>query len=141
MYNIHEVIVKVFPLYNTDPISQYQNTMTSKELIQLTMLNDFFISRPIIDVPVDAGDDEVVVTVPAKTVGTDVRAGLWTGIAMDIDVTIVTRVGMVVVLIADTITGFVPGIDVDVLAGVDAKTDLKFIDTRVSLEDSLGFCC
>ena len=59
---------------------------------------------------------------------------------MDV-VTIVTRVGMVVVLIADTTTGFVPGIGVGVLAGVDAKTDLEFIDTRVSLEDSLGFCC
>ena len=126
----------------------------------------------MIDVPVDAGDDGVVVTtVSAKTVRTDVRsdlviavlawvvinglggamlgvgvdmladldivavvaavialegfvavscvgdvrAGVWTGTAIEIDVvTIVTRVGMVVVLIADTITDFVPGIDVDV---------------------------
>ena len=171
--------------------------MISKELMQSTLSNDFFVSRSIIDVPVDAGDDGVVVTVSDKTVGTDVRSdlviavlawvvinglvgamigvgvgmladldivavvaatialevsvtvscvgdvrvGVWTGTAIDSDVTTVTRVGMVVVLIADTITGFVSGIDVDVLAGVDATADLGFIDTRVSLEDSLDFCC
>ena len=53
---------------------------------------------------------------------------------------------MVVVLIAGVIIGFVPGIDVDVLAAVDAKMvaaamiDLECIDMRVSLEDSLRCC-
>ena len=179
--------------------------MTSKELIQSTMLNNIFISRLTFDVPVDAGDDGVVifmsvnvfivdtrsdvaivglagdsiallagevidgllggmigvgvgmltefgiVVVVAATIALnvfvtvscvgDVRVGVWTGTAIDSDVTTVTRVGMVVVLIADTITGFVSGIDVDVLAGVDATADLGFIDTRVSLEESLDFCC
>ena len=50
--------------------------MISKELMQSTLSNDFFVSRSIIDVPVDAGDDGVVVTVSDKTVGTDVRSDL-----------------------------------------------------------------
>ena len=56
---------------------------------------------------------------------------------INIDVTIVTRVEMVVALLADTIIGFVTGIGVDVLAAVDANmvaaamTGLEFIDTRV----------
>ena len=65
---------------------------------------------------------------------------------INFDVTIVTRVDMVVVLITGTIIDFFPGISVDVLAGVDANmvaaamTDLEFFDTRVSLEDALRCC-
>ena len=70
----------------------------------------------------------------------DVRAVVWTGTLINIDVTIPTRVDLVAALIADTITGFVPGIGVDVLAGLDAKTDLAFPDARASLEGSLRCC-
>ena len=62
----------------------------------------------------------------------DVRAGVWTGTAVNIDVTIFTRI--------DTIIGFVTDIGVEVLAGVGAKTDLEFLDMRGSLEDALRFC-
>ena len=60
---------------------------------------------------------------------------------INIDVTIITRVDMVAVLIADTLIGFVTGIGVGTLAGVDANTALEFIVIRVSLEDALRFCC
>ena len=80
----------------------------------------------------------------------DVRAGVWTGTVVGIDVTIVTRVGVMVVgvfidLFTDITIGFVTRIGVDVFAGVDtnmvaAATDPGFIDTRVSLEDALRCC-
>ena len=60
---------------------------------------------------------------------------------INIDVTIITRADTLAVLIADTLFGFVTGIGVDVLAGVDASTALEFIVMRVSLEDALRFCC
>ena len=40
--------------------------MTSSKLIQSTTFNNFFSSRPVIDVPVDGDNDEVVVTMSAK---------------------------------------------------------------------------
>ena len=160
------------------------------------MFNGFLSSLPVIDVPVDEGNNGVVVTASVKAlrigarsnwvivglaggcmvlltrlvmdglvcevigVGVDilaelrivlevfvavscvgdVRAGGWTRTSITIDVTVPTRVGMVVVLIADTIIGFVAAIGVDVLADVDTKTDLELLDTRASLEDSLRFC-
>ena len=68
-----------------------------------------------------------------------------------IDVTIATRVGAMVRVLIDllmnTIIFFVTGVRVDVSAGVNANTsaavmtDFEFIDMRVSLEDSLRFCC
>ena len=82
------------------------------------MFNDFFISRPVIDVPVDAVDDAVGVTVSAKALRIDTRVGL-----------------VIVVFAAIVIGGLVNGM---VGVGVDMFTELGFIDT---LEDSLGFCC
>ena len=76
----------------------------------------------------------------------DVRAGVWTGTVIDSDVTVVTRVGMVVGvlmdLLTDTIIGFVPGIGVDMLANMVAAvpTNPEFIVMWVSLEDSLRCC-
>ena len=68
-----------------------------------------------------------------------------------IDVIIITRVGamvgVLIDLLTDTIIFFATGVRVGMLAGVDANmlaavmTDLEFIDMRVSLEDSLRFCC
>ena len=80
----------------------------------------------------------------------DVRAGVWPATVIDSDVTIVTRVGAVVILLIDllagTIIGFVSRIVVEVLAGVDANmvaaatmADPSFIVTGFSLEDSLRF--
>ena len=59
---------------------------------------------------------------------------------INIDVTSV-RVDMVAVLIAGTLIGFVNGIGVDLLAGLDANTALEFIVMWVSLEVALRFCC
>ena len=172
--------------------------MLYKKLIKSAMFKEFLCSRPVIDVPVDEGDDAAVVTESAKTLRTgarsglvvvafaavvirglvmltelgivvvfvaaialevfvtvpcvgDVRAGVWTGTAIDSDVTITTRVGVMVRVLIDLLTdkiiGFVTGIGVDVLAGVDtnmvaaAMVDLEFIIMRVSLEDALRFCC
>ena len=80
----------------------------------------------------------------------DVWTCVSTGTAVDIDVTIVTRVGAVVGvlidLLVDTMIVFVSRIGVDVLADVDtnmvaaAMTELEVIEARVSLEDSLFFC-
>ena len=93
------------------------------------MFNDFFISRPVIDVPVDAGDDAVGVTVSAKALRIDTRVGLIIfGLAG----------GVIVVFAAIVIGGLVNGM---IGVGVDMLTELGFIDTLVTLEDSLGFCC
>ena len=161
------------------------------------MFSDFCSSRPVIAVPVDAGDDGVVVTRSIKTlrigvrsglvilglarvvipvlvgemigvimlaefdivvavvevivsevfvavscVG-DVRAGVWTGEVIGIDVAVVTRVdmeGVLIDLLTGTVIDFVTESGVDVLTGVDANmvaavmTDLEFIPKRVSLE-------
>jgi len=94
------------------------------------MLNDCLCSRPVIDVPVDAGDDEVVATVSAKTLRTGARSD---------SVMLVGLAGGLIVIFTD--------VGVDVLVGVNANmlvatiTDMEFIGTRVSLEDSLSFCC
>ena len=83
----------------------------------------------------------------------DVWAGVWTGtvLMLGIDVTIVTRVGVVVGvsvdLLEDTMIVFVADIGVDVLAGVNANmltaamADIDFIDMRGPLDDSLFFGC
>ena len=103
--------------------------MISNKLIQSMVFNDCLSSRPVIDVPVDAGDDEVGVTVSAKTFRIDTRVGLVIfGLAG----------GVIVVFAAIVIGGLVNGM---IGVGVDMLTELGFIDTRVTLEDSLGFCC
>jgi len=96
------------------------------------------------DVPVDAGDDGVVVAVLCVV-------GVRASTVINIDVTIVKRVGamtwVLIDLLADTMIDFVTNIDVGALAGVDASmvaaamADPDFIVTRVSLEDPLRFCC
>ena len=73
----------------------------------------------------------------------DVRAGVWTGEVIGIDVAVVTRVdmeGVLIDLLTGTVIDFVTESGVDVLTGVDANmvaavmTDLEFIPKRVSLE-------
>ena len=93
------------------------------------MLNDFFSSRPVIGVPVDAGDDAVGVTVSAKPLIIVTRVGL---------VILGLAGGVIVLFAAIVIGGLVNGM---IGVGVDILTELGFIDTRVTLEDSLGFCC
>ena len=66
--------------------------MISKKLMQSMTFNDFLSDRVFMDVPVDTGDDEVVVTVLCVV---DVRAGVWTSRVINIDVTIVTRVSVI----------------------------------------------
>ena len=74
------------------------------------MFNDFLCSRPVIDVPVDAGDDEVVVIMSAKALRIDARVGLLVvGLA----------VGFVVLLageVKDRLVGGIIGVDADMLA-------------------------
>ena len=111
--------------------------------VDVDILNELYI----VVVFVAAIALEVFVTV--SCVG-DVRAGVWTGTAIDSDATFVMRVGAMVGVLIDLlavkIIGFVTRIGVDVLAGVDANmvaaamTDLEFFDTRVSLEDALRCC-
>ena len=48
--------------------------MTSRKLIISTMVSGFAISRPVLDVALDAGDDGVAGTVPAKATCIDVRS-------------------------------------------------------------------
>ena len=79
--------------------------MTSKKLIQSTILNDSASSLPVTDVPVDAGDNEVVVVTSAKTLRINVRSDL-----------------AIVVLTWVVINGFVGamiGVGVDILAELD----------------------
>ena len=76
---------------------QYQHAMTSKTLMQSTMFNDLLSARAVMHVPVDAGDDGVVVTVSAKVTRTDART----------DVVIVLLAG---VLIGGLVGGMV-GVD------------------------------
>jgi hypothetical protein len=45
--------------------------MISKAQIQSTIFNDLLSSRPVINVPVDAGDDGVVVTMSVKALRID----------------------------------------------------------------------
>jgi hypothetical protein len=80
---------------------------------------------------------EVFVTV--SCVG-DVRAGVWTGTVIGSDLTIVTRVGGVVVVLidflADTIICFVAGIGIDVSAKKSINTTTT-PPTRVTIVRSL----
>ena len=75
----------------------------------------------------------------------DVRAGVWTGTVIDMDLINAVRVDVVVRVLIDLV-GFSAVIGVGVLADVDANTlasamtDLEFINMWASLEDSLRFC-
>ena len=104
----------------------------------------------MIDVPDDAGDDVVVVTVSATTLRIDLRCGVV--IVGLVGGSIALSDGLVGVrvltdLLVNTIIDLLSGVCVDVFAGVDANTvavtkdDLEFIIMRGSLEDSLPFCC
>ena len=114
-------------------------------MMYLAMFSDLFSSRPVIDVPVDAGDDGVVVTESVKALCIDARAGL-----VIVDLAGGYNVLFAAVVIDELVggmIGFVSDSGVDVLAGVDIKmvaaamVDLEFIPMRLSLEDSLRFCC
>ena len=81
----------------------------------------------------------VMVAVPVSCV-----EDVWVGV-IDVDVTVATRVGMVVRVLIDLLTDAIvvilTGSGADVFAGVDENmlaVDLEFIDVR---EDSLRFCC
>ena len=79
----------------------------------------------MIEVPVDAGDDGVVVTVSAKTLRIDTRVGLAIlGLAG----------GFIVLFVGIVIGGLVDGM---IGVAVDMLAELESIDMRVSLEDSL----
>ena len=84
--------------------------MTSSKLIQSTTFNNFFSSRPVIDVPVDGNNDEVVVTASVKTLCIDTRSGLLiVGLAGGF---IVLFAGVVIDGLADGMIG----VGVDMLA-------------------------
>ena len=86
--------------------------MISKKMIQSTMFNDFLFSRPVIDVPVDLGDDGVVVSMSAKTLRIDARS----------DLVIVGLAGCFVVLFAVVVIRGLFGRMIGV--GVDMLTEL-----------------
>ena len=75
--------------------------------MQSTMRNDFFSSRPVIGVPVDAGDDAVVDTKSATTL----RFGTWTVLVIaDL------AEGLIILFVAFGINGLIGAmIDVDML--------------------------
>ena len=79
------------------------------------MFNEFCSSRPVIDVPVDAGDDEVVVTVSARTLRINVRSDL-----------------AIVVLAWVVINGFVGGM-IDVGVDILAELDIVVVVAAVSV--------
>ena len=96
------------------------------------MLNDFLSSREMIDVLVDEGDAEVVVTASVKALRVDSRTDL-------------VIVGLTRVMV-DALVGGMIGLGVDMLTAlgivevVASAIALEVFET-VSLEDSLSFCC
>ena len=102
--------------------------MISKKLIQSTVFNGFLSSRPIIGVPVDEGDDGVVVTVSAKALRIDERD-------------VLVFIGLDRVVIGGSVGGII-GVDVDMLTEFDTAVVIAMAIAleRVSLEDSLSFC-
>ena len=83
----------------------------------------------MIDVLLDAGDDRLVVITSVKALCINLR-----------DDSVISRMagGFVVLLGGVVIDRFVGGM---IGVGVDMMTDMELIDMRVSLEDSLCFCC
>ena len=62
--------------------------MISNKLIQSMVFNDCLSSRPVIDVPVDAGDDGVVVTM------VDVMVGVFIDLLVDTIIGSVADIGL-----------------------------------------------
>ena len=96
------------------------------------MLNGFSSSRPVIDVPDDAGDDVVVATVSVRTLRIDSRCG----------VVIVGLVGGSIVL-SDGLVGRMFGVSVEMLAVfmVAAAIDLGFFVTVSCVGDVWDGVC
>ena len=105
--------------------------MTSKPLMQWNMFNDLLSVRAVMDVPVDAGDDGVVVTVSVKTLSTDART----------EVVIVLLAGLVsvrlVVIVVDIVVRAV--IAFELFLAVSCMVDVRVMP--ISLDGSLRFCC
>ena len=92
------------------------------------VFNEFLNSRPMIDVPVDGGDDGVAVTVSVTALLTSNR-----------DVLMI--LGLEGVVSAGSV-GAIIGADVDVLTEFDIAVVIAgaIALERVSLEDPLSFC-
>ena len=103
--------------------------MINKQLIQSIMFKDLFSSWPAIDVPVDAGDDEVAVTMSVTRLRIDARS----------DLVIVNLVGGFIIVLAkvmvDGMISDMIGVGVDVLAEFNIVVSLEVFVTTSCVAD------